>query len=428
MPIQKLTAASVRSAKAEPGKERTFYWDKDMSGFGLMVMPAGHRSYVAQYRAGGVTRRYTIGNAAKIDLDAARKRAKKIFGQVAHGEDPAREKRRAAEAGQHTLKAICERYLAREGGKLRTTAMRLATLERLVYPKLGDRPIHEIRRIDIVHLLDEIEDRSGPSMADQVLALMRRIMNWHAARSSDFNSPIVRGMTRTKPEDRERERILTDDELRAVWTTAEKYPGPWGQFVRFLLLTAARRTEVASMAWGEILNDNWTIPASRYKTGAEVTLPLSAAAKKVLAEVPRIAGCDYAFSTDARHPISGFSIFKLRFDIACGVKNWTLHDLRRTSRSLMSRAGVNPDIAERCLGHAIPGVRGVYDRHRYEAEMRHAFETLAAQIDGIVIPPGNYVARGESAGIGMLPNGELNIVDIGDFPEEYDDRQGEQRD
>jgi integrase len=137
------------------------------------------------------------------------------------------------------------------------------------------------------------------------------------------------------------------------------------------------------MTWSEISGDNWTIPAARYKTGAEVTLPLSAAAKKVLAEIPRIAGRDYVFSTDTRHPVSGFSAFKLRFDLACGVREWRLHDLRRTARSLMSRAGVDPDVAERCLGHVIGGVRGVYDRHRYEAEMRHAFERLAALIETI---------------------------------------------
>ena len=108
-----------------------------------------------------------------------------------------------------------------------------------------------------------------------------------------------------------------------------------------------------------------------------------------------IQGYEFAFSTDARRPISGFSTFKLRFDITCGVAGWRFHDLRRTARSLMSRAGVNPDIAERCLGHVIPGVRGVYDRHRYEAEMLHAFEALAAQIDRTLNPPGdNVVALG----------------------------------
>ena len=145
------------------------------------------------------------------------------------------------------------------------------------------------------------------------------------------------------------------------------------------------------MTRSEISNGSWTIPAVRYKTGAEVTLPLSGAAKKVLTEVPHIQGCEYVFSTDARNPVSGFSTFKLKFDIACGVKNWRLHDLRRTARSLMSRAGANPDIAERCLGHTIGGVRGVYDRHQYLEEMRHAFEKLASLIETIVRQEPNVI-------------------------------------
>jgi integrase len=176
---------------------------------------------------------------------------------------------------------------------------------------------------------------------------------------------------------------LADHELQAVWRTAEVFPGPWGQFVRLLLLTACRRTEASAMTWDELANGNWTIPAVRYKTGTEVTLPLSSAAMKVLAEIPRIEGCEFVFTTDGRTPVSGFSTFKLKFDIACGVKGWRLHDLRRTSRSLLSRAGVNSDIAERCMGHALPGVRGVYDRHPYLSEMRAAFEALAAQIDSV---------------------------------------------
>ena len=99
-------------------------------------------------------------------------------------------------------------------------------------------------------------------------------------------------------------------------------------------------------------------------------MPLSTAAQGLLNDLPRIEGCDYVFTTDGRRPVSGFSTFKLKFDIACGVKDWRLHDLRRSSRSLMSRAGVDHDIAERCMGHVIQGVRGVYDRHKYVDEMR----------------------------------------------------------
>jgi integrase len=396
MPIKKLTTVFVKRATADTGdaRDRIVFWDEALPGFGLMVTTNGHKSYIAQYRARGLSRRYTIGAAAVLDLDQARKKAKSILGQVAHGADPVLDKRKAAESDRHSLKAVCERYFHREGGKIRTADRRRSTLERLVYPKLGARPVDDIRRLEIVHLLDDIEDTIGAGMADHVLALLRRILNWHAIRSSEFRTPIVPGMARTKQGDRERSRVLSDDELRAVWKTAETYAGPWGHFIRFLLLTTVRRTEAAAMAWNEMSGDLWSIPPARYKTGAEVVLPLSTAAKKVLGEVPRIQGCEFVFSTDGRHPISGFSVFKLRFDIECGVKDWRLHDLRRTARSLMSRAGVAPDIAERCLGHVIGGVRGVYDRHRYLEEMKHAFETLAAQIERIVHPEPNVIAMG----------------------------------
>jgi hypothetical protein len=256
---RKLTAAFVKSATAEDGKERSVYWDQELSGFGLMVTSAGHRSYVVQYRSHGRSRRYTIGDAAKIDLDAARRRARQIFGEVAHGGDPAADKRRDAEADRHSLKAVCESYLAREGGKIRTGEKRRATLERLVYPKLGTRQIDDIRRLDIVHLLDDIEDTRGPAMADQVLAILRRVFNWHAIRDDDFRSPIVRGMNPRDAEAHERNRVLNDDELTSVWKAAETYPGPWGQFVRFLLLTAARRNEVAEMRWDELSGDLWNL-------------------------------------------------------------------------------------------------------------------------------------------------------------------------
>jgi len=382
MAVKKLTAAFVREARAEPGKERTVYWDAALPSFGLMVTQRNAKSWVLQYRSGQVSRRYTINSV--LGLEDARREARAILGQVARGHDPVLERRRTTEANQNTLRAVCERYLAREGSKLRTTAKREANLERLVYPVLGDRQIDDVKRSDINHLLDDIEDQRGAAMADQILATLRRICNWHAIRDDQFRTPFVRGMARRKPEERERSRTLSDDELRRVWRTAEVFPSPWGQFIRFALLAACRRTEASAMTWAEISGDEWTIPRERYKTGVKVTLPLSKAAMKVLAEIPRIKGCEFVFTTDGRTPISGFSTFKLKFDIACGVKDWRLHDLRRTSRSLMSRAGINPDIAERCLGHAITGIRGTYDKHHYIPEMRRAFEALAAQIDTVL--------------------------------------------
>ncbi len=195
-------------------------------------------------------------------------------------------------------------------------------------------------------------------------------------------------MARTKPDERTRDKILDDGELRAVWKTATATKGPYGVLVRFLMLTAARRDEARKMPHSELGDGKWTLPPERHKTGktsGKKVLPLSRAAQAVLAELPVLG--PYVFSINGRIPMGGRSSLKAKLDKASGVTGWRVHDLRRTARSLMSRAGVNADVAERCLGHVIGGVRGVYDRHDYLEEMRIAFEKLAEQIEHIVKPP-----------------------------------------
>jgi integrase len=324
--------------------------------------------------------------------------------------------------GDNTLKAICEEYINGERKNLRDMGRREQVLERLVYPELGAKQIGDIKRSDIVRLLDKTEDENGATMADMTLAIVRKVMNWHVSRSDDFLSPIVRGMERRKPEERVRERTLTDDELRAVWRAAEASAGPFGRLVRFLLLTAARRTEAGAMTWGE-LEEEWTLPASRNGTKVDLIRPLSAEAWAVLPA--KVVGCPFVFTTDGTNPISSYTMCKSKLDkqvvkelryiaerqkdeallaYVAEVENlmarmaetkgdvrkklsrelhaiwWTLHDLRRTARSLMSRAGVPADHAERCLGHVMPGAC------EYLEEKRDAFNKLAASIKGIVNP------------------------------------------
>jgi integrase len=385
----KLTRAFVQKARAEDGDERTLFWDADMPGFGLVVTASGHRSFVVQYRAGGRSRRMTIDGV--LGLAAARKRARVLLGEVAKDRDPLLERRNAISLAEDTFKSIAEAYFAREGKKLRTAAARRATLEKLVYPRIGAQPISAIRRSDVVRLLDRIEDENGPVQADRTLAYIRKAMNWHASRSDEFRSPIVRGMTRTSGKERARARILTDDELRAIWKAADAMAGPFGAFIKLLLLTGARRTEASEMTWSEISGADWTLPAARNKVKVELIRPLSAAAQATIAPLPRIGRQGYVFTIGGNSPLGGFSKFKRQLDQACGVTGWTLHDLRRTARSLMSRAGVPTDHAERCLGHVMPGVRGTYDRHEYLEEKRRAFEALATQIERIVNPQENIV-------------------------------------
>jgi len=164
--------------------------------------------------------------------------------------------------------------------------------------------------------------------------------------------------------------------------------------VKFILLTAARRSEASGMAWAEIDGADWTLPAGRNKTKVDLVRPLS---KTALAALPARSG-DFVFSRADGTPLSRPENFKLALEKASGVSGWTLHDLRRTARTLLSRAGVGVDVAERCLGHVIGGVRGVYDRHEYHAEKATAFEALAAQIERIVNPRANVVPmRGRDA-------------------------------
>jgi len=398
-----LTDIGIRNLKKGP--KRREIPDPGACGLYVVVQPSGVKSFAVRYRFGGKPRKLTL--KAGIELVAARKEAANALYEVEKGRDPSIAKRLAKQAQRiatgNTFKAIAEEYLKREGGRLRSRKWRRDVLERLVYKTLGDRPISEIRRSEIIQLLDKIEGgelkdadgdpiKGGPVMADRTLAVIRKIMNWHAMRSDDFRSPIVRGMARVKPKERERERMLTDDELRAVWKAADATEGPFGYFVQFLLLTAARRNEGAEMKRSEVTGADWTLPADRNKTKVDLVRPLSKTAQDVLSKAPKLADCEFVFSTDGEHPISGFSRFKANFDKACGVAGWTLHDLRRTARSLMSRAGVNSDHAERCLGHVLAGVRGTYDRHEYYLEKQKAYDALAAQIDRILNPQDNIIA------------------------------------
>ena len=163
----------------------------------------------------------------------------------------------------------------------------------------------------------------------------------------------------------------------------------YGALLRFILLTATRRSEAGQMRWAELNGDRtWIIPAARYKTNLDHVIPLSELALSVLPE----RNGEFVFSKNGQQAIGGYGRHKQAIDEASGVSEWVVHDLRRTARSLLSRAGVASDHAERCLGHVIGGVRGVYDRHEYFDEKARAFEALATQVQRIVEPQKNVVA------------------------------------
>jgi integrase len=296
-------------------------------------------------------------------------------------------------------------YLEREakkgvGERLRSLEWRRALLERLVYPTLGDQPISTIRRKAIIELLDAIEDgklanakgriRGGATMAHSTLAIVRKIMRWYAVRDEDYVVPIVPGMARIKPGERARDRVLSDAELRKVWTTAEQRSDPFAAMVRFMLLTACRRSEAAALTWSEIVDDDigpcWLLPPQRNKVKVPLLRPLAKATLELLHAQPRIDDCPYVF-TYGRRPLAAFSQCKDELDEASGVSGYVLHDLRRSARTLMSRAGIAEDVAEAALGHLLSGQRKTYNRDDFKPQKKAAFDALSGIIDRIVHPP-----------------------------------------
>ena len=193
-------------------------------------------------------------------------------------------------------------------------------------------------------------------------------------------------MRRSNPKERARTRILDDDELRIIWKTAEGN-GEFGVLVRLLLLTGQRRDKAASMRWEDIKDGAWTIPSEDREKGNAKVLPLPKMAIDIIEAQPRFAA--FVIARKNYHT-------KAKTDFVAKLPpmpQWQLHDLRRTARSLMSRAGVLPHIAEQVLGHAIAGVGGIYDRHRYEAEKAHALKALAGLIENILRPNRPRCAR-----------------------------------
>jgi integrase len=322
-------------AKLKPGEKRLTLPDPELRGHYIRITTKGAKSFVAVARdPDGKQVWATIGGCDVLTIAEAR--------------DKAREAIQRIKSGQPAFEAV--------------TA-----------------------------LLDMVEDESGPRQADTVLATLSSIMHWHAARTDDYVPPIVRGRSRYDPHAKKRARILDDDEIRALWAAADK-GGPFGAFLKLLLLTGQRRQKVAAMRWQDLtLDGTWDIPTEAREKGNGGTLLLPEVAQEIIRSQKRIGSNAYVFAGRGDGHFSGYGLLKSGIDREAGIAPWVLHDLRRTSRSLMARAGVRSEIAERVLGHVLPGVEGIYDRHSYAEEKADALAKLAGLVALILDPPDENV-------------------------------------
>ncbi len=412
----KITKRAVDGLAAQAKAEgRVLYaWDADLSGFGLRAGKSGV-SYFVEYRLGGrgtKNQRMSIGKHGVLTPDEARKLAKEELGKVARGDDVAQAKKEAREKlmGQ-TLKDAMERFLASNKRTGRYWVHKQARLLGKDMEPLHGRPVASIKRSDVLAVIDKVKVRSEAA-ARLLFVDLRPFFKWAVERELMETNPAAE----MKPPAAavKRDRVLEDHEVKAFWRAASETSWPFASIYKLLLLTGARREEVAGMRWSELDLDAcvWRLPGTRTKNKRDHRIPLSPQAIDLLERLGIAAikagfgyeDSDIVFSTTGHSAPSGFSKAKKALDakmkaiLGVRFKDWRIHDLRRTCATGMENLGIDTRVVETALNHVSgtkAGIVGVYQRSDHRDAVEVAFRTWAALIERLVsgeAPASNVVA------------------------------------
>ncbi|MEE8272947.1 MAG: site-specific integrase [Alphaproteobacteria bacterium] len=403
MPKQHLTVRGVDNLRA-PKSGRIEIWDASKPGFGVRMSSAGIKSWVVMYRvagkAGNNRGRITLGRVGDqppaLTLADARERAETILAKARGGIDPARKKiaaSAAASPGDITFRWLATEYMDRKC----PTIVRGEEIKRLInvalMPTWGDLPLAEIRKRHARDILDEMWTER-PAAGLFLLETIKSIFNWGLRnRDEELESVgvVANPLQFLEPEaDRvKRDRVLSHDEIRALWPVWSAMGYPFGDVMKLLLLTGARRDEIGALQRDEIDWDNRWIKLSpdRNKSDRHFLLPLSDTAIQILESAPDFEEGSFVFSTTGgRRPVSGFSKPKDDARDQSGIDGWSYHDLRRTLRTELSRLKVDPIVRERVINHAPRGLDAIYDQFDYLDGKRESLQAWADELRTILKP------------------------------------------
>lgn len=390
--MPKLSEKAIAALSIPAGKREAWLSDAEVVGLRVRAM-AGQKTFYACWtdRATGERRRERLGTWGALTLEKAREAARAILGDVAKNVDPAavrQERREAAEAAKAeaalTLAALVDDWaalhLAHRRPRYRAEAVR--ALRRAFADHLR-KPAARLAKAEVVAVLDGLTKGGHAAMAGRTLAYGRACYTWAVKRGRLAGNPFVGVPVAAGV--MARERVLTTEEVGRIWIAATGTVAPFGPLFRVLLLTLARREEVAGMRWSELSDDlsTWTIPGARMKRGAAHVVALPDPAREALSAVTRIKDQDLVFSTTGRTPVSGFTKAKAALDKAAKVTGWRLHDIRRTGVSALAAMGFNPVVADLLLAHrpaTLSSVARVYQRHDYAAEREAALKAWAEHV------------------------------------------------
>jgi integrase len=391
----KLTAKAVAALMLPDGKTDHFEWDDDLPGFGYRLRRSSDtvgRSWVAQYRHAGQTRRITLGQASVLTSEQARAEAKRLLAQAALRLDPAAERKRRASADRFTFAALAEQYLAAKQpavrGRTFIEAQRYLQSSAYFGP-LHNLPVDAVTRRDVAARVLAITHKNGQVAAARARSALAAMYSWAMASGLTDTNPTI-GSPRPKPAP-PRNRVLSDQELVAIWKAAGD--DDFGRIVKLLVALGQRRSEVGGMSYCEIdiEHGTWTIPAERSKNHREHSLPLGTLALDIISTVPQVDGRDLLFGARTDRGFTSWGEGKRALDAKLDdqVRPWTLHDIRRTLATRMCDIGIEPHVVEQILNHQSGhrrGIVGTYNKSKYSHAVQNAVAAwdrhLRALIEG----------------------------------------------
>ena len=386
----KLTDKTI-AALTLAGKKDAIYFDDSLTGFGYrMRQGAGgkvSRSWIAQYRRAGASRRMLIGSAEVVTADQARAKAKKVLAAVALGDDPQAEKAERRTKDQVTMRAVVNEYIADRTSDWRAQTRHGVTLYLTgpYFRTLHGMAVDKITRRDVASRLIAIKREHSPIVAAAARAKLSAFFVWCLRQGLTEHNPVIG--TEQPKRTASRDRVLSDDELATIWRSCND--GDHGKIVRMMILTGCRRNEIGGMCWSEIAPDKstWTLPAVRSKNKRALTLPVLPMMREILDTVPQMVSRDQLFGQRSEKGFAGWDKGKQSIDEGSGVTGWRRHDLRRTVATRMADIGIAPHIIEAVLGHHggfRAGIAGVYNKSGYEREVRAALATWHDHLRAII--------------------------------------------
>lgn len=386
MPKHKsITTAAAQRIKL-PKSGQVDHFDSSLPGLALRVSSSGRKTWVYFYRHAGKLRRMSFDVFPAMSVAAAHQKWLEARDLVQAGRDPGR----VSQVGATDFDGVAEEWLRRDQEGNRSAKVVARMLQREVLPKWGHRQISDISRRDARDLIDAIVDRGHPTMARNFHTSLHRLFKWAKGRDIIDANPFA---DMEKPGGAvRRDRVLTDEELVKVWRASDQL-GAYGPAIKLLILTGARREEIAKLRRNEIDGNFITLSGERTKNGEPHIIPLSTAALSVLGDIQQ--GDGFVFAAG----LPDWSHSKKKLDKLAEIQAWHIHDLRRTAATGLQRLGIALQVTEAVLGHtggSRAGIIGVYQRHDYAAEKRAALEAWGAHVMALVEgrEPGKVVAFG----------------------------------